>query len=65
MEKKSLKTSLRLQLKHIDGSEVKTDDKKIYNFSITNLGKRKKTIMSEPIDIVKIRAQQVLIRLAD
>ena len=44
MEKKSLKTSLRLQLKHIDGSEVKTDDKKIYNFSITNLGKRKKQL---------------------
>ena len=42
IEKKSLKDNLKLQLAHIDGSEVKTSDKKIHDFSITKLGKRKK-----------------------
>ena len=41
--KKSLKDNLKLQLAHVDGSEVKTSDKKIHDFSITKLGKRKKT----------------------
>ena len=41
-KKKSLKHNLKLQLAHVDGSEVKTSDKKIHNFSITKLGKRKK-----------------------
>ena len=40
--KKSLKDNLKLQLAHVDGSEVKTSDKKIHDFSITKLGKRKK-----------------------
>ena len=42
-KKKSLKDNLKLQLAHVDGSEVKTSDKKIHDFSITKLGKRKKT----------------------
>ena len=58
MKKKTLKTDLTFQLKHIDGSEVKTSDKKVHHFSITKLGKRKKGIMSEPIESVIIRAQQ-------
>ena len=58
IEKNSLKTNLKVQLKHIDGSEVKTSHKKIHHFSITKLGKRKKGFMSEPIDTVIIRAQQ-------
>ena len=52
------KTDLTFQLKHIDGSEVKTSNKKVHHFSITKLGKRKKGIMSEPIESVIIRAQQ-------
>ena len=58
IEKKSLKTNLKFQLKHINGSEVKTIDKKFHHFSITKLGKRKKGFMSEPIETVIIRAQQ-------
>ena len=58
MKKKTLKTDLTFQLKHIDGSEVKTSDKKVHHFSITKLEKRKKGIMSEPIESVIIRAQQ-------
>ena len=57
-EKKSLKKILKLQLVHIDGSEVKTSNKKIHHFSITKLGKRRKGIMSEPIEAIIIRAQQ-------
>ena len=57
MKKNTLKTNLTFQLKHIDGSEVKTD-KKVHHISITKLGKRKKRSMTEPIETVIIRAQQ-------
>ena len=43
MEKDTVKKNLSLQLKHIDGSKVKTSDEKAHHFSITKLGKRKKT----------------------
>ena len=36
----------------------KTKDKKIYNFSITLLGKKRKINMSEPIETIVIQAQQ-------
>ena len=58
MEKKSLKDNLKLQIAHVNGSEVKTNDKKIHDFSITKLGKRKKSMLPEPIETVIIRAQQ-------
>ena len=32
MEKKSLKDNLKLQVAHVDGSEVKTNDRKIHDF---------------------------------
>ena len=56
IDKKSLKKNLKFELKHVNGSEVKTSDKKKHHFSITKLGKRKKGIMSEPIETVMIRA---------
>ena len=58
IEKDTVKKNLSLQLKHIDGSKVKTSDEKAHHFSITKLGKRKKTKMVEPIESVIIRAQQ-------
>ena len=58
VEKKSLKSNLRLQLAQIDGSEVKTSDNKIHHFSITKLGKRRKKGMYELIETIIIRAQQ-------
>ena len=58
IEKKSLKSNLRLQLAQIEGSEVKTSDNKIHHFSITKLGKRRKKGMSELIETIIIRAQQ-------
>ena len=47
-----------MQLAHVNGSEIKASDKKIYNFSITKLGKRKKKTMSEPIETIIVKAQQ-------
>ena len=58
VEKKSLKSNLKLQLVQIDGSEVKTSGNKIPHFSIKKLGKRRKKGMSEPIETITIKAQQ-------
>ena len=56
IEKNSLKSNLKLQLAHVNGSDVTTNDKKIHHFSIAKLGKRKKNI-AEPIEMIIIRAQ--------
>ena len=58
LEKKSLKSNLKLQPAQIDGSEVKTTDNKIHHFLITKIGKRRKKGMSELIETIIIRAQQ-------
>ena len=55
---KVLKDNLKLQLAYVNGSKVETIDKKIHNFSITKLGKRRKMMSQEPIDTIIIRAQQ-------
>ena len=49
VEKKSLKDNLKLQVAHVNGSDVKTYDKKIHDFSITKLGKRRKNMQLEPL----------------
>ena len=58
VEKKSLKDNLKQQVAHVNGSDVKTNNKKIPDFSITKLGKRRKNMLPEPIETVIIRAQQ-------
>ena len=59
VEKKSLKDNLKLQIAYVNGSDINTEDKKIHDFSITRLGKRKKNMhFSEPIETVIVRAQQ-------
>ena len=50
--------SLKFQLADIDGENPKIKDKKIHNFSITRLGKKRKLDMSQPIETVIVRAQQ-------
>ena len=57
IDKKSLKNNLKLLLAHINGSEVKTSDKKIHDFAITKLVKRRKNIMSEQIETIIVRSQ--------
>ena len=49
VEEKSLKDNLKLQVAHVNGSDVKTNDKKIHDFSITKLGKRRKNMQLEPL----------------
>ena len=58
IEKRSLKENLKIQLAYINGSDVKTEDKKIHDFSITKLGKRQKSMLSLPIETIIVRAQQ-------
>ena len=58
IEEKSLESNLKLRLAQLNGSEVKTSDNKIQHFSITKLGKRRKKVMSEPIETIIIREQQ-------
>ena len=57
IEKKLLKSNLKLHLPYVNGSEVPTSDKKNHAFSITKLVNRKRK-MTEPIDSIIIRAQQ-------
>ena len=54
----TLKKELKFQLTNISGKNPKTKDNKIYNFSITLLGKKRKINMSQPIEITVIRVQQ-------
>ena len=47
-----------MQVAHVNGSDVKTNNKKIHDFSITKLGKRRKNMQPEPVETVIVRAQQ-------
>ena len=58
VEKKALKENLKLQIAYVNASEVKTEDKNLHDFSITRLKKRRKNMLSEPVETVIIRAQQ-------
>ena len=50
-------TLLKLQIAYVSASEVKTEDQKIHDFSISRLGKPQKNMLSEPAETVIIRAQ--------
>ena len=58
IERRALKKGLKFQLVHINGDNPVIKDKKIHNFSITRLGKKRKLNMSQPIETIIIRAQQ-------
>ena len=48
---------MQFQLAKIDGSNVKTSDNKVHNFSITKIGRKtKRTQMSEPTETIIVRA---------
>ena len=49
---------MKFQLTNISGKNPKTKDKKIYNFSITRLGRKRKLSMPEPIKTIAVHAQQ-------
>ena len=49
---------LLLLLTNISGDIPKLKDSKIYNFSLTRIGEKRKRKMTEPIETVIIRAKQ-------
>ena len=60
MERRALKKGLKFQLAHINGDNPKIKDRKIHNFSITRLGKKRKLNILQPVETIIIRAQQNL-----
>ena len=57
-KKKALKDNLQLHLAYINVSNIETTDKEIHNFSIIKLGKRRRIMIHESVDMIIIRAQQ-------
>ena len=53
-----MKNNLNFQLTGVSEPLPKLKDKKIYNFSLTQIGEKRKRQMAEPIKIVVIREQQ-------
>ena len=47
-----------MQLLNVNGSVVKTSHKKIHDFSMTKLGKKRKNSMRKPIETIIIKTQQ-------
>ena len=58
MKKRSLKNNINLQLLNVNGSVAKTSHKKIHDFSMTKLGKKRKNSMRKPIETIIIKTQQ-------
>ena len=58
IDERTVRQDLKLHLAYVNGTEVKMTDQKIYNFSIVQLGKRQRNMLTTPIDTVIIRAQQ-------
>ena len=58
VSKDTIKNTLDFQLTKIDGNIPKLNDKKIYNFSLTEIGTKRKAQMKEPVEIIIIRSQQ-------
>ena len=58
MPKDTIKNRLDFQLTNINGNLQKINDGKIYDFSLTQFGSKRKTTMTEPIESVIVRGQQ-------
>ena len=58
IEKDTTKNSVDFQLRSISGKLPEIWDKKIYNFSLTQIGSKRKKQMAEPTESVIIRGQQ-------
>ena len=54
----TVKNSLDFKLTKINGSRQQIKDKKVYNFSFTEIGTKRKKQMNEPIETVIVRGQQ-------
>ena len=58
VERDAMKNNLNFQLTGVSEPLPKLKDKKIYNFSLTQISEKRKRQMAEPIKIVVIREQQ-------
>ena len=58
VDKNTLKDESKFQLTNISGDTPKTKNRKIHNFSITHLGRKRKLPMQKPIETIVVRAQQ-------
>ena len=58
VERDAMKNNLNFQLTGVTEPLPKLKDKKIYNFSLTQIGEKRKRQMAEPRKIVVIREQQ-------
>ena len=58
VDKDVTKNSLSFQLTSISGNVPVQKDKKIHNFSLTRIGKKRKRTMTKPVETVIIHAQQ-------
>ena len=56
--KNTLKDELKFRLTNISGKNPKTKDKKIYDFSLRRLGRKRTLSIAEPIEMIVVRAQQ-------
>ena len=58
LSRDTIKNTLDFQLTKIDGNLPKLNDKKSYNFSLTEIETKRKAQMNEPVETVIIRGQQ-------
>ena len=58
VNKNTLKDELKFQVTNISGKHPKTKDKRIYDFSIMRIGRKRKLSMAEPIETIVVCAQQ-------
>ena len=58
VEKETIRNNLSFQLTNISGNITKIKDNKIYNISMTRLGRKRKLLMQELIKTIIVRAQQ-------
>ena len=58
VERDAIKNNLNFQLTSVSGPLPKLKDKKVYNFSLSQIGEKRKRQMTEPIETVIIRAQK-------
>ena len=58
VEKETIRNNLSFQLTNISGNIAKIKDNKIYNISMTRLGRKRKLLMQELIKTIIVRAQQ-------
>ena len=57
IEKDAIKNSLDFQLTRVNGTNVTLTDRKVQDFSITKIGKKRNRQLMDPLETVMIRRQ--------